>query len=309
VFSRMVRLVFNSSRAGNRNLWTMRLDGTDARPLTFGPWNDDRPAFSPDGLQVAFVSDRDGQRGIWLVSRDGGSPRKLINAETLGALSWSPDSSRIVYAAGTSEWPGLWTVSVADGSREPFHAGSASEPAWSPTRDRLCLRQPVVRRSPSWRFSTAGKAAHNFHHHRRNSAQASGLAHRLIYRPASGGRYQRLRTGDDLDRRSDARAPYRKLLNCPPDRVSRRYMDARRLDVDYRQARHHERYRSPRPDSLIARWRLGRSIPDVGRAVRSAGADRHASIMWSHAVIWFFEDLTARLSCLARVIFASSPAA
>ena len=80
------RLVFNSSRAGNRNLWTMRLDGTDPRPLTFGPWNDDRPMFSPDGLQVAFVSDRDGQRGIWLVGRDGGSLRKLINAETLGAL-------------------------------------------------------------------------------------------------------------------------------------------------------------------------------------------------------------------------------
>ena len=138
------RLVFNSSRAGNRNLWTMRLDGTDPRPLTFGPWNDDRPAFSPDGLQVAFVSDRDGQRGIWLVGRDGGSLRKLINAETLGALSWSRDSSRIVYAASTSDdWPGLWTVSVADGRRARLPTpGAASEPAWSPTRDLIAYMSP-----------------------------------------------------------------------------------------------------------------------------------------------------------------------
>ncbi len=51
-------LVFSSSRAGNRTLWTARGDLTQSAPLTSGVALDDRPVYSPDGRQVAFVSDR-----------------------------------------------------------------------------------------------------------------------------------------------------------------------------------------------------------------------------------------------------------
>jgi len=90
------RLVFSSSRTGDRHIWTARMDGSDARPLTSGSALDDRPTFSPDGRQVAFNSDRDGRRGIWVISADGGSPRKLTDASTTGGLSWSRDGRRVV---------------------------------------------------------------------------------------------------------------------------------------------------------------------------------------------------------------------
>ncbi len=140
---------FSSARAGSRALWAARLDGTQARPLTSGNQLDQWPAVSPDGRQLAFVSDRGGRRGIWLVSADGGAPRKLVDAESVGGLSWSRDGSRVVYAADAGDWPGLWTVGVSDGRAERFTTpGVATEPAWSPTRDEIAYLSPTTEGTP-----------------------------------------------------------------------------------------------------------------------------------------------------------------
>ena len=42
---------------------------------------DERPVYSPDGREIAFVSDRGGRRGIWIVSREGGTPRLIAYAD------------------------------------------------------------------------------------------------------------------------------------------------------------------------------------------------------------------------------------
>ena len=137
------RIVFSSTRTGNRHLWTANADGTDVRPLTSGSSQDDRPALSPDGQTVAFVSDRGGQRGIWLIAAAGGSPRKLVDAQPVSNLSWSRDGMAIVYAASAGTWPGLWSVSVPDGQvRHIKTSGAVGEPVWSPTSDRIAYLEP-----------------------------------------------------------------------------------------------------------------------------------------------------------------------
>ncbi len=139
------RLVFSSSRDGNRHLWTARIDGGDIRPLTSGESQDTRPAYSPDARQIAFVSDRGGRRAIWIISADGGSPRKLVDAALTGGLSWSRDGLEIVYAASAGAWPGLWSVSVGDARvRRLPTPGAAAEPVWSPTRDLIAYLQPAT---------------------------------------------------------------------------------------------------------------------------------------------------------------------
>jgi serine/threonine protein kinase/dipeptidyl aminopeptidase/acylaminoacyl peptidase len=127
------RLVWSSSRSGDRNLWIGAPDASGARPLTTGAAFDERPCFSPDGRQVAFVSDRGGERAIWLVSSEGAAPRRLTRAEVLDTLTWSPDGREIVFAAPAGDLPGLYRVSLADGklSRLPTPAG-AHGPAWRP---------------------------------------------------------------------------------------------------------------------------------------------------------------------------------
>ena len=137
------RLVFSSTRTGNRNLWTSRPDGTEVRPLTSGTAIDERPAFSPDGRRIAFLSDRGGRRGIWVMDADGGTARRLAAADVLDSISWSRDGSRIVFAVPGDE-PHLEMIAVADGVVRPLSTpGPAAAPAWSPAADVVAYFESV----------------------------------------------------------------------------------------------------------------------------------------------------------------------
>ncbi len=139
------RLLFDSSRLGHRNIWIARPDGTDPTPLTTEAAFDERPSFSPDGQQIAFVSDRSGQRGIWIMNTEGGAPRFVGAAKVLDTLTWSRDGRRILFARPGGGSPTLASISVPDGSVEPFATpGGAVEPAWSPTSDVLAYLEPVT---------------------------------------------------------------------------------------------------------------------------------------------------------------------
>jgi eukaryotic-like serine/threonine-protein kinase len=137
------RIAFSSTRGGDRNIWTARADGTDARLVTAGAAIDERPAWSPDATTIAFVSSRGGQRGIWVTDVDGGAPRHVVTAQVLDTLTWSPDGREIVYAAPVGETPGLFGVPSAGGPsrRIPTPAG-ATAPAWSAAANQIAYLQP-----------------------------------------------------------------------------------------------------------------------------------------------------------------------
>jgi Tol biopolymer transport system component len=125
------RLVFSSSRTGNRNLWTVR-GAAAAAPLTSGKAFDERPAVSPDGREIAFVSDRSGSRGIWAMSADGGTPRLVAHADVVDTLSWSPDGKQLVFAVPNGDAPGLAIIDVATGKIVPLKTPKAATgPTWS----------------------------------------------------------------------------------------------------------------------------------------------------------------------------------
>ena len=140
------RMVFSSTRSGNRNLWSARPDGGDARPLTSGEFIDERPTYAPDGRLIAFVSDRGGERGIWLIDADGGSPRLLARAQVLDTISWSPDGTQIVFAEPGEHAPRLSLVSVIGGALSPLPTpGPAAGPAWSPRADLIAYVESQTR--------------------------------------------------------------------------------------------------------------------------------------------------------------------
>jgi len=144
------RIVFSSTRSGHRNLWIMRQDGSDARPLTSDASNDHHPIFSPDGRQIAFVSDRGGHWGIWLISAEGGAARLLAPAVILDSLTWSRDGTQILYATPGRERPTvLASVSVADGKTRPFPTPAAAiAPSWSPASDAIAYLEPMMGKQP-----------------------------------------------------------------------------------------------------------------------------------------------------------------
>ncbi len=50
-------IAFVSDRDGGYQIYLMNADGTDVRQLTHGPGENAKPAWSPDGSQIAFFFD------------------------------------------------------------------------------------------------------------------------------------------------------------------------------------------------------------------------------------------------------------
>src|SRR5262249_18433278 len=86
------------------------------------------PAFSPDGVLVAFTGEYDGNPDVYVVPAAGGTPRRLtFHPGDDVVVGWTPDgksvlfrSSRLAHAAGVSQ---LFTVALTAGSeprRRPF---------------------------------------------------------------------------------------------------------------------------------------------------------------------------------------------
>lgn len=113
------RIVFDFSPDPDPNapgfqtrLWTMRADGSQARPLPMWPAGFDvEPRYAPNGRwivfdRLTFTSDGEQRQAVFIVGAQGGRARQLtpweLNAEH---PTWSPDSRWITFASpeGTIE--------------------------------------------------------------------------------------------------------------------------------------------------------------------------------------------------------------
>ena len=64
------KIVFQSTRDGNGEIYIMNPDGTGQTNLTNDRADDSRPVLSPDGKKVVFVSDRGGNEDVYLMDTD-----------------------------------------------------------------------------------------------------------------------------------------------------------------------------------------------------------------------------------------------
>lgn len=139
-------ITFNSSRDGvagsrgtgyYRDLYLMRADGSSVRRLTRRSGSNIEAAWNPDGRTLAFQSDRAGTWNIYTMELDGGAVRQLTRFEKTGNAyfpRWSPDGSRIVFAAGTAGGPSsiYWLVPGQDDLHRVTAPHFDSFPDWSP---------------------------------------------------------------------------------------------------------------------------------------------------------------------------------
>ena len=75
-----------------------RGNGNDMRQITSGPNEDDSPAWSPNGQQIAFVSIHEGISDIFVMNADGSNVRQVTRelGQNIHPM-WSPDGSRILF--------------------------------------------------------------------------------------------------------------------------------------------------------------------------------------------------------------------
>ncbi len=95
------RLVFVSDRAGSLDLWTMKANGTDPRPLTRDAFPDADPRWSPDGRAILYTTLRGGFPEVWTMKRDASGAVKVCAGSQ---AAWAPDGKAILLIRDNQAW-------------------------------------------------------------------------------------------------------------------------------------------------------------------------------------------------------------
>jgi TolB protein len=85
------RIAYISQKSGVANVWTMNLDGSQQKQITFRKTGCGRVSWSPDGKQIAFVSFEGVYPQLFVISADGGEPRQLTSLKgAVYFINWKP---------------------------------------------------------------------------------------------------------------------------------------------------------------------------------------------------------------------------
>jgi len=93
------------------DLYTLPIEGGEAKAVTKGLAFDSQPRFSPDGKWIAFLSDGSGAENVWIARPDGSEPKKLTEDDKAEFASpeWTPDGQ---YVLVSRAGPGMWTFEL-----------------------------------------------------------------------------------------------------------------------------------------------------------------------------------------------------
>jgi dipeptidyl aminopeptidase/acylaminoacyl peptidase len=88
------------ANARNNDIWVVPAAGGAPVKMVGTDRSEDRPRWSPDGRQVAFVSNREGGPQVWVIPAAGGEPKRLTTMATgASGVTWSPDGKWIAFVS------------------------------------------------------------------------------------------------------------------------------------------------------------------------------------------------------------------
>jgi len=142
-------IVFSAAWDADLDIYLLDINRHTTFNLTRNLENDWQPAWSPDGMQLAFVSDRDGNRDIYIMNVgcrdfftacDPHVRRLTDNPATDFDPAWSPDGKQLVYVSEASGYE-IMVISAAGGVPQQLtHNPSLdANPAWSPDGKQIAF--------------------------------------------------------------------------------------------------------------------------------------------------------------------------
>jgi TolB protein len=139
-------IAFASDRSGNKEIYVMNADGSDARAATANRSINNFPAWSPDGDAIIYTSFRYLRRPfLFLSSRGQGRPGRLLSrlgdsrAQYRGVFA--PDRERLALVMSDGEESDIYTVGLDGRDLRRLTSGRAIavSPAFSPDGKRMAF--------------------------------------------------------------------------------------------------------------------------------------------------------------------------
>jgi len=82
------------------HIYLVPVGGGTPRRLTEQGNRNERPRWSPDSRQIAFISDRGGSSQVWIMNADGSQARQITNLATeADGVLFSPDGKRLIFTS------------------------------------------------------------------------------------------------------------------------------------------------------------------------------------------------------------------
>src|SRR5689334_19205886 len=83
-----------------KQIWVVPADGGPTLQITHDGSVNERPRWSPDSRQIAFISNRSGSSQVWIMNADGTQPRQIttLSTEADGVL-FAPSGKKLVFTS------------------------------------------------------------------------------------------------------------------------------------------------------------------------------------------------------------------
>ena len=155
--SSYLKIVYESYRDGQPEIYIMDVDGSNQTNLTNNSIHDYYPQFSPDGLTIIFNSQVEGTNGvIYTMNLDGTNKVRLTNNGWEYSPRFSPDGSKIVFVLPESgnNWSSEIYIMNSDGSNQTRltdNDGDDNSPQFSPDGSKIVLKTTIIDNDSTYR--------------------------------------------------------------------------------------------------------------------------------------------------------------